>query len=50
MNDIINKILMTNIKRGETLDTVKMYIKRRYNIVIDHKALKERLRMIKFNY
>jgi hypothetical protein len=50
MNDLINRVLMTNIRKGETLDAIKRYIKKRYNIVIDNKALKERLRSIRFDY
>jgi hypothetical protein len=50
MNDLINRMLMTSIRKGETLDSIKKNIKRRYNIVIDNQALKERLRSINLNY
>jgi hypothetical protein len=50
MNDLINRMLMTSIRKGETLDSIKKNIKRRYNVVIDNQALKERLRSINLNY
>lgn len=50
MNDIINKAIKAYAGKGQRLDAIKKFIKERYNIVIDNKALQERLRSIKLDY
>lgn len=48
--DIINNAIKTHADKGQRLDAIKNYIKKRYNIVIDNKALQERLRSMKIDF
>jgi len=50
MMDIINNAIKAHADKGQRLEAIKNYIKKRYNIVIDNKALQERLRSMKIGF
>jgi hypothetical protein len=47
---VINTVLYEWMRRGESLDKVRDYLKNRYQITIDKKCLKRRMKNLKLEF
>ncbi len=47
MNCLIDQAIDESLRRGQTLDAIKAYIKDRYHVTIDLSLIKRRIRALK---
>ncbi len=47
MNCLIDQAIDENIRRGQTLEAIKTYIKDRYHVTIDMSLIKRRIQALK---
>ncbi|MDN5203312.1 hypothetical protein QQ008_18135 [Fulvivirgaceae bacterium BMA10] len=50
MNCLIDNILNRNLKKGRKLEVIKRYIKLRYHINIDARAIEKRVQGLNLSY